>query len=83
MLRAKKRSVRSSLVAAPVPRLFDQSTAAAYLGLSERQFENRWRRCEMPSPHRVGRRLLWDRVLLDQWVDALSELFVEKNDFGD
>ena len=48
--------------------------AAAYLGLSERAFEYRWRKYELPHPHRLGRRLVWDRMVLDEWVDVLSGL---------
>ena len=57
--------------------------AAAYLGISERAFEMRWRREELPAPVRIGRRLLWDRVILDKWVDNLSGVCSVKNYFGD
>lgn len=65
-------SLRHSLIAAPVPRFFDQKMAAAYLSLSERTFEMHWRSDKLPQPHRLGRRLLWDRKLLDSWADAKS-----------
>lgn len=58
----------------PVPRLLGVRLAAAYLGLSERGFDMRWRNRTLPQPHRIGRRLLWDRKLLDMYVDALSEI---------
>lgn len=48
--------------------------AAAYLGISERAFEMRWRREQLPEPIRIGRRLLWDRAMLDKWVDEISGL---------
>lgn len=56
----------------PEPRYFDQPTAAAYFGVSERTFEGLWRRRKMPGPHKIGRRLVWDRKLLDSWADAKS-----------
>lgn len=48
--------------------------AAAYLSLAARTFEYKWRAGEMPAPLRIGRRLLWDRKVLDLYVDELSEL---------
>lgn len=58
----------------PVPRLLGAPLAAAYLGISERTFERMWRSDRLPAPHRIGTRLLWDRLLLDQYVDVLSDL---------
>jgi len=63
---------RRDLVTQPVARFFDQATAAAYLGIGARTFENEWRTGLMPGPHRIGRRLVWDRRLLDQWADVVS-----------
>ncbi len=59
-------------VTPPTPRLLGLEAAAAYVGLSPRGFEGQWRAGKMPAPHRIGRRLLWDRRLLDQFVDVLS-----------
>lgn len=56
----------------PVPRLFTAAVAAGYLGMGVRTFENHWRRGNLPAPHRIGRKLLWDRRVLDAYVDALS-----------
>ena len=64
-------------------RLLSQHGAAEYLGISERAFEQRWRAGNMPEPHRIGRRLLWDRKLLDRWADELSGLSPAPNFFGD
>ncbi len=58
----------------PTARLFDATTAAAYLGMSARTFDKHWRAGKLPAPHRIGRRLLWDRRLLDDFVDQLSGL---------
>lgn len=74
---------RQTLVTPPIARLFDEATAAAYLGLSERGFEGLWRCGSLPQPHRVGRRLLWDRKMLDIWADDLSGLGPRPNFFGD
>lgn len=64
-------------------RLLSQAAAAAYIGVSERTFEKHWRAGAMPKPHRIGRRLLWDRKLLDLWVDELSGILPAPNYFGD
>ena len=72
--RSPKKPAAKLPITAPVPRLFGQAMAAAYLGLSERAFEYRWRKYELPHPHRLGRRLVWDRMVLDEWVDVLSGL---------
>ncbi len=79
----RRSPVRGSLVTPPTPRLFDQATAAAYLGLSDRAFEIGWRSRDLPEPVRIGRRNVWDRKLLDEWADAISGLGVEVNDFED
>lgn len=77
-------SERRQPLTPPIPRLFSQALAASYLGVSERTFEKWWRVGTMPAPHRFGRRLLWDRKLLDEWADALSRIGAsEPNDFGD
>lgn len=60
----------------PSPRLLNISTAAAYLGLRTRAFEQQWRAGRLPGPHRLARRLLWDKRLLDRFVDVLSNLDV-------
>ena len=74
---------RTILCSPPAARLFGQANAGAYLGISERHFENQWRAGKMPQPIRLGRRLLWDKVILDDWVDAVTGAFIELNDFGD
>ena len=62
----------------PEPRLLDEPTAAAYLGIGKTGFRMRWKdRKELPQPHRIGERLLWDRKLLDRYVDALSGIEAE------
>lgn len=66
--------MRSEHIRYPVPRLLSQKLAAAYLGLSDRAFETYWRQGIIPKPHRLGRRVLWDRKRLDQYVDELSQL---------
>ena len=63
-----------------IPRLFTARLAADYLGVSERSFERLWRSGRLPQPHRLGRRLLWDRKLLDGFVDELSGLIQAKQD---
>lgn len=65
-------AARWRYVRPPEPRFFDQPTAAAYLGISERLFENHWRAFNLPQPRKIGRRCLWDRKLLDMWADDVS-----------
>lgn len=55
------------------PRLLSKELAAAYCGLSVPIFET-----ECPVvPIRVRRRVLFDRVLIDQWIDSRSTDQVE------
>jgi predicted DNA-binding transcriptional regulator AlpA len=46
--------------------------AAAYLGISERMLDHVRQRADFPQPIKLGRRTLWDRKALDQFVDELS-----------
>lgn len=68
------RAVRRQYVTPPEPRFFDQPTAAAYLGISERLFEQQWRAYQLPYPRKIGRRCVWDRKVLDHWADVVSGL---------
>jgi hypothetical protein len=72
--------VRRAADLAPLtPRLVDEATAAAYLDIGKTGFRCRWQTRELPQPHRIGQRLLWDVKLLDAYVDALSGLVRESN----
>lgn len=62
------------------PRLLGMAEAAAFLGVSPRTFEKFWRSYQMPQPHRIGRRLLWDVKLLDRYVDVLSGIETKEVD---
>ena len=64
-----------------VPRLLGQLSAATYLGISERLFEQRWRNEQESQPIRIGRRLLWDYKILDKWADEISGLGEPPNFF--
>ncbi len=68
---------RADRLPLPEPRLLDEPTAAAYLGIGMTRFRMRWQGRELPQPHKDGRRLLWDRKLLDRYVDAISGLDAE------
>lgn len=68
---------RTSFVRQPEPRLFDEATAAAYLGISKSGFRSRWEKRELPQPLHIGHRVLWDRKQLDRFVDALSGIEAE------
>lgn len=50
------------------PRLMSRETAAAYCGISPGFFEAT---CPV-VPMRIGSRKLWDRRLIDQWIDQHS-----------
>jgi excisionase family DNA binding protein len=67
----------------PIPRLLSAELAAAYLSISPRGFEKLWRTGHLPAPHRLGRRVLWDRKLLDEFVDVLSKLHLPANEMDD
>ena len=70
--------------AAPLPpRLIGEEAAAAYLGLSKSTFRRRWSPGELPQPHRIGGRLLWDVRLLDRYVDALSGIGAQAGSWDD
>jgi len=49
------------------PRLMSEPQAAAYVSLSVNTL-----RANGPSPRRVGRRVLYDRIDLDRWADRLG-----------
>ena len=66
--------VQRQLITPPIPRLLGMPHAAAFLGLSPRSFEKLWRTHQLPQPHRLGRRLLWDIRLLEEYVNELSGL---------
>ena len=70
---------RRRYVTPPEPRFFDQPTAAAYLGISERLFEKQWRAYQLPYPRKIGRRCVWDRKVLDHWADVISGLVMTDN----
>lgn len=64
----------SAALAPLAPRLVDEATAAAYLGIGKSKFRRKWQTGDAPGPHRDGGRLLWDVRLLDRHVDRLSGL---------
>ena len=63
----------------PPARLLGLEEAAGYFGISPRTFERHWRNSQLPGPHRIGRRLVWDRALLDRFADVLSGLADDPN----
>jgi predicted DNA-binding transcriptional regulator AlpA len=71
MLLLKGGCVQRQLITAPVPRLLGMDHAAAFLGISPRSFEKLWRSYKLPQPYRLGRRLVWDIKILEEYVDAL------------
>ena len=60
------------------PRLLNVAQTAAYLGLAEQTVRNR--AYEIPGRRKIGRRLLFDRVALDRWIDRgdpIRDLFID------
>jgi excisionase family DNA binding protein len=55
------------------PRFMDISTAAAYLGLSVSFVQKLTSRRRIPF-NKVGRRALYDRILLDKWMSRRAVL---------
>lgn len=53
------------------PRLLGAELAAAYCGISKSTFVARVGFGQLPAPVRLGRRSLWDRQILDRFIDAL------------
>ncbi|AJA10146.1 hypothetical protein SKP52_16360 [Sphingopyxis fribergensis] len=54
--------------------------AAAYLGISERMFDQVRTLANFPQSIKFGRRILWDRKALDVFVDRLSAEALEPYD---
>ncbi|SMF70694.1 helix-turn-helix transcriptional regulator [Allosphingosinicella indica] len=67
----------------PVPRLLNEETAAGYLGIGKTHFRKRWQAKSLPQPHKDGSRLLWDRRLLDRYVDELSGIGPSSSSWDD
>jgi hypothetical protein len=48
---------------------YPQEAAAAYLGLGVRRFRAGVASGLLPQPQRYGKRLVWDKVALDKYMD--------------
>lgn len=70
---------------APNPaRLIGEAEAAAYLGRSRTRFREQVRSRLLPqASDSNGNRPLWDRKLLDRYVDALSGIGDNDNSWDD
>lgn len=73
-------AIRDLLITPPTPRLLGSDMAAAYLGISERMFDQVRTLANFPQPIKLGRRTLWDRKALDVFVDRLSAEALEPYD---
>lgn len=58
---------QSRIVLPDWPRLMPVQIAAQYLGIGETTL-----RKQGPEPRRLGKRVLYDRIDLDRWADALG-----------
>ena len=54
-----------------IVRGLSRTLAAEYIGISPRKFDTMVACGEMPSPKRIGKRKVWDRVEVDEYFDAL------------
>jgi len=59
------------LPAGALPRGLSRLQAAEYVGLSPAKFDELVKEGKMPSPKRVGSRVLWDRLKVDEAFNAL------------
>ncbi|SFJ51602.1 hypothetical protein SAMN03159338_1629 [Sphingomonas sp. NFR04] len=56
------------------PRMLDADLAALYMGVSRRKFLTRVEQHTYPAPTRDGGNTVWDRHVLDRYLDARSGL---------
>lgn len=54
------------------PRMLSLELAAAYCGVSPSHFEREVEAGEKPPSTRSGTRKLWDRHILDEWLDRAT-----------
>ena len=57
------------------PRLMKAELAARYIGVSPSTLRMGSKVGQYPAPLRDGKLCLWDRRLLDRWIDARSGLW--------
>jgi hypothetical protein len=48
---------------------YPQEVAAAYLGLGVRRFRDEVAAGRLPQPQQRGKRLIWDKLALDRYMD--------------
>lgn len=72
---AKARSDAAPVPAMPVipPRGLSRLESARHVGVSASYFDQLVRDGLMPKPKRVGARVIWDRVKLEAFFEALPE----------
>jgi hypothetical protein len=54
----------------PAVRGYPQEPAAAYVGLGVRSFREGVSAGLLPQPRRHGKRLVWDKIALDKYMDS-------------
>ena len=55
-----------------VTRGYPEEPAAAYLGLGVERFREEVAAGRLPTPERYGKRLVWDKLLLDHHMNKLA-----------
>jgi excisionase family DNA binding protein len=80
----KRRPPKKSLHHLPNwPRLLSEEVAAAYLSVSKSTFRRWVEAGKFPAPIREGRRVLWDRHLIDQILNIRIGFLPAANDEAD
>lgn len=60
------RAEHVGVVLHPWPRLLDVPHLAAYVGLAEQTIRNHAN--EIPGRRRFGKKIVWDRLIIDDWI---------------
>ena len=64
-----------------VPRGLNRAQAASYIGVSPGTFDRLVAEGKMPTPKRVGARVLFDREAIDLAFSVLGEDSADRNDW--
>lgn len=73
MSRASTERETSALPMSLAPRGLCREAAAEYIGVSPSTFDQLVKDGLMPTPKRIGRRVVWDRCRVDEMFSALDD----------
>jgi hypothetical protein len=76
---------RQSVPASPsiTPRGMPRTVAASYVGCSPRKFDYMVDNGEMPQPHLIGSKKVWDRLELDDFFESLPKADEDGNEWDE